>query len=79
MLCLFSLAAVGDEVGDVEDAVGVGASVDALCGEGLNVGDASVLEGDGVIERVELVVVVVDCIGVGEVDGEDADGTGSCV
>lgn len=65
------------EVGDVEDAIRVGADVDALGGEGLDVAQDAVLEGDGVVERVEAVVVVGDGVGVGEVDGEDADALGS--
>jgi hypothetical protein len=37
----------------------------------------AVREGDAVVERVELVVVVGDFGRIGEVDGEDADATGS--
>jgi hypothetical protein len=77
-LGLVSLAGVGREVGDVEDAEGVGATVGVLCGEGLDICDAAVLEGDGVVEGDKLSVVVVDEVGVGEFNGEDADATGSC-
>ena len=44
----------------------------------MDVGDASVLEGDGLIEGIELGVLVVDLGRVGELDSEDADPTGSC-
>ena len=79
MLRFVAPAGVGEEVWDVEDAVGVGAGAGALCGEGLDVCEAAVLEGDGLVEGAELVVDVVDLGGVGELDGEDADATGSCV
>lgn len=77
MLLLLTLALIAGEIGDVEKAVGIGA-VDALGGQGLDVAVDLVLEGDALVERVELVVVVVDGGGVGEVDGEDADALGSC-
>ena len=77
MLLLLALALIAGEVGDVEQAIWVGA-VDALGGEGLDVAVDLVLEGNALVERVELVVVVVDGGGVGEVDGEDADALGSC-
>lgn len=44
----------------------------------MDVAQNAVLEGNAVVEGDELVVVVVDGIRVGEVDGEDADALGSC-
>lgn len=78
MLCLVVLAGVAACFGDVEQAVGVGAGADALGGQGLDVGDAAVLEGDGLVQGVEFRVLVVDLGRVRELDGEDADATGSC-
>jgi hypothetical protein len=77
MLLLLVFAGVGLQVGEVEDAVWIGA-VDALGGEGLDAVEDAVLKRDAGVERVELVVLVVDDIGIGEVDGEDADALGSC-
>jgi hypothetical protein len=77
MLLLFALAAIGLQVGDVEEAVRVGA-VDTLGGEGLDVAVDAVLKRDVPGECLELGVLVVDDGGVGEVDGEDADALGSC-
>jgi hypothetical protein len=77
MLLLLVFAGVGLQVGEVEDAVWIGA-VDALGGEGLDAVENAVLKRDAGVERVELVVFVVDDIGIGEVDGEDADALGSC-
>ena len=79
MLCFVPLAGLSKDVREVENAVGVRARVDALGGEGLDVGHAAVLKGDGLVEGVELVVYVVNLGRVGELDGEDADATGSCV
>jgi hypothetical protein len=74
-LCI--LAVIGLQVRYVQDAVRIGV-VGALGGEGLDVVVDAVGEGDAGIERVELVVVVVDSVRVGEVDGEDTDPLGSC-
>jgi hypothetical protein len=79
MLCLVLPAALAEELGYVEDAVRIGAGADALGGEGLDVGDASVLEGDALIEGVELGVLVVDLGRVGKLDSEDTDPTSSYV
>lgn len=73
------LAAFGEDFRDVEDAVRVRARVDALRREGLDVRHAAVLEGDCLVQGVELVVNVVDLGGIGKLDGEDANATGSCV
>jgi hypothetical protein len=77
MLLLLVFAGVGLQVGEIEDAVWIGA-VDALGGEGLDAVEDAVLKRDAGVERVELVVFVVDDIGIGKVDGEDADALGSC-
>jgi hypothetical protein len=77
VLLFFTFAGVGLEIRYVEDAVRVGV-VGALGGEGLDVVGDAVGEGDAGVERVELVVVVVDCVRVGKVDGEDTNALGSC-
>jgi hypothetical protein len=77
MLFLLFFAGVGLQIGEVEDAVWIGA-VDALGGQSLNAVEDAILERDAGVERVELVVFIVDDIGIGEVDGEDADALGSC-
>ena len=77
MVTLVAYAVGGAQSRDIEDAVGIRARVDALCGEGLDIVEAAVLEGNGVVEGDELVVDVVDGGGVWEVDGEDADALGS--
>lgn len=71
MLALEVTAVVGAQVGDVENAIGVGASVDALCGQRLDATADAVVEAERIVERVELVVVVVDGAGVREGNGED--------
>jgi hypothetical protein len=77
MLLLFAPALIGLQVGDVEEAVRVGA-VDALGGEGLDVAVDAVLKRDVSGECLELGVLVVDDGRVGKVDGEDTDALGSC-
>jgi hypothetical protein len=62
MLLLFALAAIGLQVGDVEEAVRVGA-VDTLGGEGLDVAVDAVLKRDVPGECLELGVLVVDALG----------------
>ena len=79
MLQLLLLAPVGVQIGYVENAVRIGAGIDAFCGKRLDVAQDAVLERDGVVERVELVVVVVYRIRVREVDGKDSNPLGSCV
>lgn len=79
MLCLVSLAALGEDFRNVEYAVWVGAGTDSLGRKGLDICHATVLKGDCLIKRVEFVVFVTDYRRVGKVDSEDADTTGSYV
>ena len=79
MARLVGLALGRREVGYVENAIGVLVRVDALGGQRLDVAEDAVAEAEGFVERLELVVVVVDEARIGKVDGEDADALGGCV
>lgn len=75
----FLLLASGcGDIGYVEYTVGVLVAVDAFGGQGLDVVEDAILERDGIVERDELVVIVVDLQGIWEVDGKDANPLGSC-
>ncbi len=67
------------QVGDEEEAIGIVAGVGVLGGKGLDGALDVVLKAEGAVERVELVVVIVDIIGIGKVNGEDANTLGGCV
>jgi hypothetical protein len=77
VLLLFGLAAIGTQVGYVEDAERIRA-VDALGGEGLKVAADAVREGEAVIDGIEILILVVDGRRVRKVNGIDADALGSC-
>jgi hypothetical protein len=72
-LGLFVLAARRVDIGNVQDAKGILVGVDALCGQRLDVVEDIVAEAEGLVERLKLVVVVVDEVGIGKVDGKDGD------
>jgi hypothetical protein len=58
--------------------VWIGPAIDAFGGEGLDVARDAVLEGNAVVEGIELVnVVMIDGERIGEVDGEDTNALGS--
>ena len=78
ILRLLVLAGGRVDIGDIEDAKGILVGVDALSRQRLDVVVDIVAEAERVIDGLELVVVVVDEAGVGEVDGEDADTLSSC-
>lgn len=73
ILGLLVLAGGRVDIGDIEDAKGILVGVDALCGQRLDVVVDVVAESERVVERLELVVVVLDEAGVGEIDGIDVD------
>jgi hypothetical protein len=78
MISFLRLAPGCEEIGHVEYAVWVLVVVDALGGQGLDVAEDAVLERDRLVQRLELVVVIVDRSRVGKVNGEDTDALSSC-
>jgi hypothetical protein len=79
MISFLLLAPGREEIGHVEYAVWVLVVVDALGGQGLDVAEDAVLERDRLVQRLELVVVIVDGSRVWKVNGEDTNTLGGCV
>ena len=79
MVSFLVLAARREDIGYVEYAVGILVLVNALGGQRLDVAQDAVLEGEGLVERRKLVVVVIDLRRVWEVDGEDTNALSGCV
>jgi hypothetical protein len=73
------LTARCEDIGYVEYAVGILVLVDALGGQRLDVAQDAVLECEGLVERRELVVGVVNLRRVREVNGENTNALGGCV
>jgi hypothetical protein len=67
------------DIGYVEYAIWVLVAVDAFGRQGLDVVEDAILERDGFVEGIELVIVVVDAKRIREVDGKDTNPLGSCV